>query len=274
MNHDNQIWETLQNDFEYLQEEGYEVLGVFLFGSQNYGCALDTSDIDVKAIVIPSVQQMIHGDTEIKLTIKGPGGELTVFDIVSMHKSFKKQNINFMEILFTEFRIINPKYEKLYSPMFEEREHIARMNPFRCIHAQYGNAENKYKKFLNPCVSNAERIEKYGYDNKALADVLRYEDFISKFLNLRNYSDCLIASRPDYLKWLKTGDSIYSLEEATQIMEKAYNHINEMCMNAIREGEDKCDSLTLNIIDEVTENCCRAYIKERCYIESWPTLSY
>ena len=33
---------------------GYDVVGVFLAGSQNYGVAYDDSDIDTKAILLPT----------------------------------------------------------------------------------------------------------------------------------------------------------------------------------------------------------------------------
>ena len=34
------------------------VLGVFLYGSQNYGCDLETSDVDTKCILLPNLYHL------------------------------------------------------------------------------------------------------------------------------------------------------------------------------------------------------------------------
>lgn len=44
----------LLEDFNYVTSLGYNVLGVFLQGSQNYQLDYPGSDIDTKAIIIPS----------------------------------------------------------------------------------------------------------------------------------------------------------------------------------------------------------------------------
>lgn len=43
---------------------------------------------------------------------------------------FKKQNMNFIEILFTKYKFLNPEYEELFKPVLEAREAIARYNDF------------------------------------------------------------------------------------------------------------------------------------------------
>ena len=36
----------------------YQILGIFLYGSQNYNIATEKSDVDTKAIIIPTVEQL------------------------------------------------------------------------------------------------------------------------------------------------------------------------------------------------------------------------
>lgn len=268
-----EINSRLKEDFEYLTEEGYEVLGVFLFGSQNYHTNTSTSDIDVKAIVIPSVQQMIFGDIETHVAIPRDNGELTVYDLNFMHYNFKKQNINFIEILFTKYRYINPKYEDLYCEMFELREEIARLNEFRSVHAQMGNLKNKMSKVFHKVPSNEHRIEKYGYDNKALSDILRYEDFMTRYIKGVPYCECLIPENHKYLTSLKINPELTRerVEELIQITNAKMQKLEEEFYDS---HSDRCDSYLLNTIDHVTERCCKAYLKERCYFETWPILSY
>ena len=59
--------------YKYLQEQGYEVVAVYLQGSQNYG--LDEysqeyqSDVDVKAIVLPHFRDFVKGQEPISTTL-------------------------------------------------------------------------------------------------------------------------------------------------------------------------------------------------------------
>ena len=52
---DEKIKEHLTQDYFTATGLGYNVLGVFLQGSQNYNLAYEGSDIDTKAIIIPSI---------------------------------------------------------------------------------------------------------------------------------------------------------------------------------------------------------------------------
>ena len=68
----NKIMERLQHDYAVTRAK-YEVLGVFLSGSQNYNCQTETSDIDTKVIVIPTLDEMILGHIKINETIPRGG---------------------------------------------------------------------------------------------------------------------------------------------------------------------------------------------------------
>lgn len=58
---DYNIRTRLEQDAQFLLDKGYDILGVFLYGSQNYGMATEGSDIDTKAVVLPSVEQIVMG---------------------------------------------------------------------------------------------------------------------------------------------------------------------------------------------------------------------
>ena len=56
-----EILDRLQEHYEYAIQCGYDeehILGVFLYGSQNYGTANADSDIDSKLILLPSFEQL------------------------------------------------------------------------------------------------------------------------------------------------------------------------------------------------------------------------
>lgn len=162
---DKRIFDRLKSDFDYVTSLGYKVLGVFLQGSQNYGLDYEGSDIDTKAIVIPSFEDFVLNKKPASTTLILPSNEhIDVKDIRLMHECFRKQNINFIEILFTKYRYMNPDYEALYQPMFNNNEKIAHYNNYAAVNCIAGMVYEKHKAMEHPYPTLKDKIEKYGYD--------------------------------------------------------------------------------------------------------------
>ena len=126
----------IKEHYKYLEnwltenEHSCKIFGLFLQGSQNYN--LDEysddymSDIDTKAIVIPSTNDLIHV-IEYSRTIVLPNNEhIDLKDIRTMFTMFRKQNTSYLELLFTDFKIINKKYIRWWESIYLDRERIAR----------------------------------------------------------------------------------------------------------------------------------------------------
>ena len=140
------IQKRIQSDYEYVESLGYKVLGVFLQGSQNYGLAYEGSDIDTKCIVIPAFEDFCLNKKPVSTTLILPSNEhIDVKDIRLMFECFKKQNVNFVEILFTKYKMVNPEYEDVYKPMLENAESIARYNNYAFINCMAGMCMEKHK---------------------------------------------------------------------------------------------------------------------------------
>ena len=85
------------------------MVGVFLQGSQNYNLQYEDSDIDTKAIILPKFNDFVLNNKPVSTTLILESNEhIDLKDIRLMFECFKKQNINFIEILFTEYYILNP----------------------------------------------------------------------------------------------------------------------------------------------------------------------
>lgn len=117
MNREEYIMQELHKHYEEFKKvyPNRELFALCLQGSQNYGLDLYTdeykSDIDTKAIVIPSFEEIILNKKPISTThIMENNEHIDVKDIRLMFDNFKKQNINFLEILFTDFVMVNSKY--------------------------------------------------------------------------------------------------------------------------------------------------------------------
>ena len=84
------IRDAMRDQYTQLRPD-YEIFGIFLYGSQNYGLATANSDIDTKMIVIPSFDDLIF-KKPVSKTIRFPWGECDVKDVREMIKSYKKQS--------------------------------------------------------------------------------------------------------------------------------------------------------------------------------------
>lgn len=192
---------------------GYEVVGVFLQGSWNYGLGYEGSDVDTKAIILPSIDDVILNKKPVSFTHVMENNEhLDIKDIRLMFECFRKQNINFLEILFTKYKVMNPKYKKLYQPMFDIREDIARYDVEAALNSVVGMMFEKLKALKHPYPTIKDKIEKFGYDPKQLHHIIRCADFFEKYAGGWEYERCLIPTNKEMLINIKRG--VMSLEEA------------------------------------------------------------
>lgn len=209
------IYSKLTDDFYNLEKEGYEVLGVFVQGSQNYDLDYENSDIDTKAIVLPSFYDLCNEIKPVSYTkVNKDDSHCDVKDIREMFKIFKKQNVNYLEILFTKYQLINPFYESIFRRLVNFREEIARYNEIGAVKSIAGMSLQKLEALEHPYPIWKEHIEKYGYSNKQLHHILRLNDFIKRYISGEPFLTCLIANDREKLIDIKKNPTYYSLEEA------------------------------------------------------------
>lgn len=183
-----------------------------LQGSQNYGLADDNSDVDTKTLVLPSFEEMVFATKRVSTTLEvAPTNEhADVKDVREMFSCFRKQNINFLEILFTPYVDVNPMFKEHYEHLFRNRERIAHWNPYQGLRAMVGHMNEKYEKFDWPYPTVMPKIERYGYDPKQLHHMLRIQEFLIRFYeDGDSYEDCLISKQPTDLLDIKRGSLSY-----------------------------------------------------------------
>lgn len=261
------IQKRIESDFEYVKSLGYKVLGVFLQGSQNYDLAYEGSDIDTKCIVLPSFEDFCLNRKPVSTTLILPSNEhIDLKDIRLMFECFKKQNVNFIEVLFTKYRKIDPAYEKHYQPMLDNAEMIAKYNNYAFINCMVGMCMEKFKALEHPYPTLLEKIEKFGYDPKQLHHIIRINEFMRRYIKGETYADCLTSPHAEYLINVKRG--CHALEEARVIakekvdetiaMKDAYMQENQPLVN--KEVEDLMNSVLVNVLR-------RSFLLDICRIE-------
>lgn len=241
---------------EYFNEEN--MVGIFLHGSQNYGLATESSDIDTKLLLTPRVKSIALNKKPISTThIRENNEHIEFKDVRLIFDTFRKQNLNFLEILFTEYKIVNPLYEKEWGKLVQAREAIARYNTYAAVKAMQGIAYNKIRLLdVKKAPERQAVIDKFGYDPKQLYQLLRIEEYLEKYIAGASFEESLHSNKANFLKAVKKG---YVLEsEVKAVSEKAIHHIATLCEPYTADSEfNKRDSEIDALFNEVQENIVR-----------------
>lgn len=214
----------LQEHYNYLKnfyDEG-NILGVFLYGSQNYGFATDESDVDTKAIIIPTFEELCLQKSWLSKEHHHPETDehIEAKDIRAFVDNWKKQNINFIEILYTEYCIINPKYKALFDKYFiEHREEIAHYDEKKAVMSISHQAIHTLKQDMT--------------DKKKLHNGARLLNFLWGYLRGDDYQSCMhpTSHLHQYLWTIKYDENYFTeggrRREAEALLQKLQALVDE-----------------------------------------------
>lgn len=241
-----------------------EWFALVIQGSQNYELDIYTeeykSDIDTKMLVIPSLEDIVYNKKPISTTYILPNNEHTdIKDIRLYFDNFKKQNINFVEILFSNYYIINPKYQDLWDELIKNRENIAHYNYNQTLRCIAGMSMEKKKALCHPYPTIKEKIDKYGYDGKQLHHIIRMNDFIYAYTHNKLYKECL-TYLPHKELMMEAKLNKFSLEEALELAKFFDNQTKEMKDFYLKEPEE-INQDALNTLNKVQYEVIKRKIK-------------
>lgn len=237
------------------------IVGIFCQGSTNYGLDTKDSDFDSKCIVVPTFKDIALARKPVSTTHILPNDEHCDGKDVRLYmETFRKQNLNFLEILFTDYCWINPLYEKQWARLVEKRESIARMNEFRAVKSMKGIAMEKYHAMEHPYPSKVEILAKYSYDPKQLHHLLRIEEYIGRYIDGVDYANCLKPLHPSYLVTVKNGG--YDLETARVIAISAKENVERIADRFCSWHEDKEDKACRDLLEDVCYEIMKIAVKE------------
>lgn len=171
----------LMEAVEYLKSKGYKVIYMALYGAQNYNLQREKSDYDYKAVVVPSLKDIVFNVKPISLVEDLPfDGQVDIKDIRLMVDQWKKGASNFLELLYSDWFWVSPDY----SPMFwfrMNRDKIAHANEESAIKAMVGMIKEKYNALKHPYPIQIDEINKFGYASKQLSHEMRLLAMISQY---------------------------------------------------------------------------------------------
>lgn len=242
------VREHYNEALEYFPED--RIVCLILQGSQNYQLDTPNSDVDTKLIVTPTFEDLVFNRKPYSTTHIRENNEHIDFKDVRLYlETFRKQNLNFLEILYSQYSIVNPKYESMWNILIENREAITHYNPLRAVKSMKGIAMEKYHAMEHPYPSKIELIEKYGYDFKQLHHLLRVEDYLERYIAGEDYKSCLSPTSPEYLVAVKQGK--YNLAEARLVANGSIERITMMCDEFYANHEERTDQDVDKMLDNV-----------------------
>lgn len=270
MNREKRIMKRVQEHYDYLQSLGYEVVCVCLQGSQNYG--LDEysdeymSDIDTKAIILPPLDDFIAASPPVsKVVIMDNNEHAEVKDIRVMFEMFKKANISYIELLFTDFKIINPEWAEFIEPLFANRELISSYNRNQFLRCIAGMAYEKRKALCHPYPTIKDKIDKYGYDGKQLHHIARLYEFLTRFNNGESIENCFKSNNREelmmYKKQMNADGSVLSAEDAAKIADELVSRITALKDYMIDHYHIKVKPTAIEILDEIKYNIIKEMLR-------------
>jgi len=241
-----EIFKELGNYKKILEDKGYNVIYVGLYGSQNYNLDDEESDIDVKAIIMPTLHDIIFRKVT-STTIECEKGNIDVKDLLTFYDVIKKGNFSYIEAINTEYSI-GDKYIKELFKRFE-------VNKKSMLGAMY----EKRKALTHEYPSKKKEFELWGYDPKQHHHILRLYDLLNyNLMHNENLSYLYYRDddkrRQELINYKRNKDNI-----AKTIIEEDSDFIIEMARNLI---DYNYHYEVLNIDDEIND-----YIEKNMKIE-------
>ncbi len=178
---------VVKNHLErYLSKTTKDWFVISAVGSMNYNLFDDSSDVDTKLLVFPSLHDLTFNKEENRTKeVANPlGGGIEQCDVKDARRYFaimKKANINFLEILTSDYYIVNPLYEHYWNDMRAHVDDICNSTAYKLVSSSIGMMYQKAKRLCDGAPSTQDRIDKYGYDSKQLLHIFRLHKFIESF---------------------------------------------------------------------------------------------
>lgn len=246
------VEEHLIEIIEQKELDIHQIFFIALEGSQNYELDLLDSDVDTKMIVLPSLNDIVWNKKPMATThIRENEEHISITDIRNYFSSLRKQNINFIETLFSPWIIVNKEYKNEFKQLFDNRELIARYNEYKAVKTIGGISIDRYKAIQNLNSKKADVIEKYGYDGKAVSHLIRIYAFLKRYIHNFPYKDCIVPDEEEKEIILFFKQNLADKEEGLSIAKNMFDTIQREVDNYVNTHEEIVNSKAKFILENV-----------------------
>lgn len=185
---DTEIKNILRIKCEEIKEQIGEdrLFGIFVIGPALYGIAETTEQIKTIAGYIPTEDDLYFSIPQRKDFIHADGSVTLLTDLRCLLSLFKEQDINIMESIFSDYRIINPRYEEDYIKyILNNKEVIFKYEPYRRI-------------------DNAIARGLIAIDKKNFVEAARIRFACGEYVNGTSIADCICLKKDFHLRYLES----------------------------------------------------------------------
>lgn len=219
-----EIFKTLSEYKKILEEKGYNVIYIGLYGSQNYNVDDELSDIDAKAIILPTLHDIIFRKVT-STTIECKDGTIDIKDLITFYDVIRKGNFSYIESVDTEYSIGDKYIKELFRQIRPNLKSIL------------GAMHEKRKALTHEYPSKHDEFEKWGFDPKQYHHILRLQTLLEynvhnkETLSYLGYKDrardkiISIKRNIDNLsKEFVERDSDFYIENAKRLIKEDYHY--------------------------------------------------
>ena len=160
-----EIYKKLAEYKRVLEEKGYNVIYIGLYGSQNYNVDDEYSDIDAKAIILPSLHDVIFRRVTSRV-VELESGAIDVKDLITYYDVIRKGNFSYIEAMDTEYFIGDKYIKELFKQIRPNLKSIL------------GAMHEKKKALTHEYPSKHGEFEKWGFDPKQVHHMIRLHDIL------------------------------------------------------------------------------------------------
>ena len=150
----NKITKALSDAYYFLKGQDYEVVAVFPYGSMNYNCDDEGSDTDIFAIIVPDIDYYVFGQSDkrpYKGTLQVSSGEIKLVPINNYVYKLLDMDLQSIEVLFSKWRLINPKYYVEIITLLSRKQEYARYNEPKYLYNILGAIQTTRNHVLGKC---------------------------------------------------------------------------------------------------------------------------
>lgn len=243
--------------------EKYNYMYMGLYGSQNYHLDTEDSDVDAKAIVVPSLGDLIESK-EVSKTYGSPEeGLVDVKDIRIMFQQFLKMNLNFLEILFTKEFATNLFFYNEVVDLRVLKDDIVASDIKRLAQSNFGMMKGKMLKLTKPTPATEDEIKKYGYSGKEACHIIRMgellEGYLKKGLSFGEALDTRNSDKRDLMLDFKK--HLYSQKDAERICLEQMDKTEKLVKTLLDSTEYLKDDTVEKELKYLEEKIVRKLIK-------------
>lgn len=196
-----------------------------LVGSCNYNTANKNSDKDFKVFTLPTFSDLYEGFI-FKKNVVGDKEDYDIHDIRRLEKLLFKSNVNYTEVLFSDYLTLgsdlHPKSIVHIEELLKRKEDIASMNLPYFFRSSFGMFNERFKYLTKGTKDTKELVEKFGYDTKQASQGYRILDFLIRYhdRDFKDFKGAIYYNDEEREQIMDIKEGRYGLPEFSRMIDK------------------------------------------------------